>query len=742
MPLTGMYVLQGINPAAVAAAPFDVKVIDLYDDNGVAFTPAQVQEMGGGPGGGLLLGYFSIGEAENYRSYFSTMDPSILGPVDPDWPGDYQVAYWTPQWKAIATAYIDSMIKAGYDGAYFDVVDEYQTAWAQQNAPGGDAEGAMVSLISYLAAYARAQDPGFQIWTNNAEELLANPTYLATIDGMYKEELFYQDNGNPQPASETNASLSLIDKMLAVGKPVIAIEYVSGAAAIADVHAKAAAAGVGSYIAHLDLNGIDMDGVVAGQAVDPTISIVAASASKAEGNSGSTPFTFTVTRTGDTSGTSSATWKVTGSGTNPANAADFTGGVLPTGTVTFAAGVTTQTITVNVAGDTTVEPDEGFTVTLSAPSANTTIGTASATGTITNDDGTTTTATTATLSIAAASASKAEGNSGSTPFTFTVTRSGNTTIATSATWKVTGSGTSPANAADFTGGVLPTGTVTFAAGVTTQTITVNVAGDTTVEPNEGFTVTLSAPAANTTLGTASATGTITNDDGTTTATTATLSIAAASASKAEGNSGSTPFTFTVTRSGNTTIATSATWKVTGSGANPANARDFTGHTLPTGTVTFAAGVTKQTITVNVAGDTRVEPNEGFTVTLSAPAANTTLGTASATGTIMNDDTAAATVSASATLAASSMTFVAASGGTTTTAPVAGTTAATPAGTTSSTGLGGTVSATDFGFGPTSTPDWTDSTTPGSHGVLPGTGTVPPADMAAGHLTQGIASNNG
>jgi hypothetical protein len=37
-----------------------------------------------------------------------------------------------------------------------------------------------------------------------------------------------------------------------------------------------------------------------------------------------------------------------------------------------------QTITVNVAGDTVVEPDEGFTVTLSNPAASTTIGAASA----------------------------------------------------------------------------------------------------------------------------------------------------------------------------------------------------------------------------------------------------------------------------------------------------------------------------------------------------------------------------
>src|SRR5262249_31104954 len=116
-----------------------------------------------------------------------------------------------------------------------------------------------------------------------------------------------------------------------------------------------------------------------------------------------------------------------------------------------------------------------------------------------------------------------------------------------------------------------------------------------------------------------------------------LAIAATDASKAEGNTGTTPFTFTVTRSGATTGASSATYTVTGSGANAANAADFTGAVLPTGTVSFAAGETSKLVTINVAGDTTAEANEGFTVTLSAPSAGTTIATAAASGTIVNDD---------------------------------------------------------------------------------------------------------
>ena len=72
-------------------------------------------------------------------------------------------------------------------------------------------------------------------------------------------------------------------------------------------------------------------------------------------------------------------------------------------------------------------------------------------------------------------------------------------------------------------------------------------------------------------------------------------------------------------------------------AGGVDAADF-GGTLPSGTVTFAAGQTAKVITINVSGDTVVEANEQFTVTLSS-ASGASIGTATATGTITNDDAA-------------------------------------------------------------------------------------------------------
>ena len=96
-------------------------------------------------------------------------------------------------------------------------------------------------------------------------------------------------------------------------------------------------------------------------------------------------------------------YAVTGSGANPANAADF-GGTFAHRPGRFRGGPDHKTLTVNVSGDTAVEPDEGFTVTLSNASGGAQITTASAAGTIRNDD--------TALAIAATDAAKAEGNSG------------------------------------------------------------------------------------------------------------------------------------------------------------------------------------------------------------------------------------------------------------------------------------------------------------------------------------------
>ena len=115
------------------------------------------------------------------------------------------------------------------------------------------------------------------------------------------------------------------------------------------------------------------------------------SVSQNEGNAGTTNFTFTVSRTGGTTGAVSFSGQLSSAA---ANAADFNGAAsVPFNfNGTILAGQATATVTILVNGDATVEPDESFTLTLTtvnnpAAGVTTALGAqTTATGTIQNDD--------------------------------------------------------------------------------------------------------------------------------------------------------------------------------------------------------------------------------------------------------------------------------------------------------------------------------------------------------------------
>ena len=367
---------------------------------------------------------------------------------------------------------------------------------------------------------------------------------------------------------------------------------------------------------------------------DDTNTLTISSPTVSEGDAGTTTLTFVVTSPNAVAGGFTVDFVVTNVSTD---GSDYT--VVTTSPVTFTGTAgETQTITVNVIGDTIVESDETFTVTLGtvtpvAPvQASSFVTGAVGTGTITDDD-------TNTLTIS--SPTVTEGNAGVTILTFTVTSPNAVAGGFTVDFDVTDLST---DGSDYT--VITISPLTFVGTAgETQTITVEVAGDTIVEGDESFTMTLGtvtpvAPVeADSIVSGAIGTGTITNDD------TSTLTIS--SPTIVEGDAGTTTLTFTVTspnavQGGFTVDFTVA--DVTASGT------DYTVVTSSPLTFTGVAGET-QTITVNVIGDTLVEADETFTVTLgtvtpvSPVVAASVVTGAVGTGTITNDDAAVVSIAA-------------------------------------------------------------------------------------------------
>jgi uncharacterized protein (TIGR03437 family) len=116
---------------------------------------------------------------------------------------------------------------------------------------------------------------------------------------------------------------------------------------------------------------------------EPTPNLSISDVTMNEGNSGPATFGFIVTLFPASSQTVTVNY-ATANGTAMAGS-DYT--AIPSTQLTFLPTETTKTVNVTASGDTTVEPDETFTVNLSGNSPNSAISDAQGVGTITNDDG-------------------------------------------------------------------------------------------------------------------------------------------------------------------------------------------------------------------------------------------------------------------------------------------------------------------------------------------------------------------
>jgi len=225
---------------------------------------------------------------------------------------------------------------------------------------------------------------------------------------------------------------------------------------------------------------------------------------------------------------------------------------------------------------------------------------------------------------------------GVTNLVYTFTRTGSTTGALTVNFGVAGTATltsdyTQAGAASFTG---TTGSITFTAGASSKTITVDPTGDTIVEANETVALTLTSNSAYTIGTTGAVTGTITNDDSAPTLPTITLSVSPRGISE----DATADFIYTFTRS-STTGTLVVNFNVSGTAALSSDyvATGATSFSSSTGQVTFASGATTATVTLNPTGDTTVETNETINLTLASGTGYTVGTTTAQTATIIGDD---------------------------------------------------------------------------------------------------------
>jgi hypothetical protein len=278
------------------------------------------------------------------------------------------------------------------------------------------------------------------------------------------------------------------------------------------------------------------------------------------------------------------------------------------GTLIIPAGETTGTITVLVIGDRLFEPYKTFFVNLSG-ATNAAIADGQGVGRIMDDEP----QMTITNSV-----SRSEGNTGQ-PFAFAVTLWSAYDVQVSVDW-ATADGSAKAGS-DYQAA---SGTLTFAPGETSKTITILANDDRLPEPDETFFVKLSgATYADVVYG--QGVGVILNDE---------PRISIGDVTRYEGKKGRTTlFTFTVTLSAAYDQPVTVSFQTVNGTATTADLD----YVAKTGTLSFAPGETTKTITVEVKGDGKREAEETFYLDLLGNSANSLLTKSRGVGTILNDD---------------------------------------------------------------------------------------------------------
>ncbi len=217
----------------IATSRYDLVVIDPIvteannDDVDIAGIVRSIQDSGNGTGQPkLVLAYIDIGQAESYRTYWDDAwqvgNPAWIAGEDPDgWAENYPVAYWYDEWYAIwfdgtdaSDALLQIIYDAGFDGVYLDWVEAYDddNVIAIAEADGVNPVEEMIWFVEDISAFLKDQDPAQIVIAQNAAELAIYDDYMAAIDGIAQEQIWFDGGAGgtfaegdcPLPATEAD----------------------------------------------------------------------------------------------------------------------------------------------------------------------------------------------------------------------------------------------------------------------------------------------------------------------------------------------------------------------------------------------------------------------------------------------------------------------------------------------------------------------------------------------------------
>lgn len=132
-----------------------------------------------------LLGYISLGEVEQNRSYAGALRKAgVLRMANPNWPDARLIDLRKPEWTALVTErLVPEILAMGYDGIFLDTLDN---AEAMEHARPV-AQSGMIAAACELVRQIRARFPAITIMMNRGYALL--PAVATQVDIVLGEAM-------------------------------------------------------------------------------------------------------------------------------------------------------------------------------------------------------------------------------------------------------------------------------------------------------------------------------------------------------------------------------------------------------------------------------------------------------------------------------------------------------------------------------------------------------------------------
>jgi uncharacterized protein (TIGR01370 family) len=173
----------------------------------------------------LRIAYVSLGEAEDYRSYWPRIQGALfLGPENPEWKGNYAVDVRNPVWRdLIIGQVIPEIVERGFHGIFLDTLDTASDLESQDPVRYGGSMNAMAGFVRDIhKAYPRLlliSNNGFSILSKIAPYLsgvLAESIHMEHAGGGYRRV---------SPPDRNFKTAILSDVSRAYHLPVFIVDY-------------------------------------------------------------------------------------------------------------------------------------------------------------------------------------------------------------------------------------------------------------------------------------------------------------------------------------------------------------------------------------------------------------------------------------------------------------------------------------------------------------------------------------